>query len=61
MRITEEGINHVALLLIDEYIGNPLDYSDDEEVDDRARLIALGYIHGVVNMSKNIKKVLKIQ
>ena len=59
MKITEDGINHNALRLIEAELGCLYDYSDQDENLDHTRLLTLGYINGVIAMANEMKEELK--
>lgn len=60
MKITEDCINHNALLVIDMGIASPFEYADASEDADHIRLVTLGYIRGVLDLAKELKEVLKV-
>lgn len=61
MKIDEACINHNALRLINEIVGNPYEYGDQDENADHFRLLTLGEVCGVLDMAEAMKKVLSIE
>ena len=59
MKIDEAYINHTALRLINESVGCPYEYSDQDETADHCRLMTIGAVRGVLDMAEAMKKVLK--
>ena len=59
MRIDEACINHNAVRLINEIVGIPYEYGDQDESTDHLRLLTLGAVRGVLDMAETMKKVLK--
>ncbi len=60
MNIDEACINHNALKLIEEELASPYDYLDQDENQDRTRIITLGEITGIILMANQMKEVLKV-
>ena len=60
MKIDEASINHNALRLIDEIISCPFDYCEDKPEEDHMRLLTLGDVAGIIEMAKEMTKVLKL-
>ena len=58
MKIDEAYINHTALRLINEIVGIPYEYGDQDESTDHLRLLTLGEVRGVLEMTEAMKKVL---
>ena len=58
MKIDEACINHTALRVINEIVGNPYEYGDQDESADHVRLMTLGAVSGVLDMAEAMKKVL---
>ena len=58
MKVTEESVNHNALLLIDDVVGTVFEYTDGEGKS--TLLTSLGYIKGVVDMAKAMKEIIKM-
>lgn len=59
MKIDEACVNHNALRLINEIVGCPYEYGDQDESADHLRLLTLGEVRGVLDMAEAMKKVLK--
>ena len=59
MKIDEACINHNALRLINEIVGSPYEYGDQDETADHFRLMTLGAVRGVLDMTEAMKEVLK--
>ena len=59
MKIDEACINHNAVRLINEIVGIPYEYGDQDESTDHLRLLTLGAVRGVLDMAEAMKKVLK--
>lgn len=59
MKTTENYINHTALRLINEIVGSPYEYCNQDESNDHLRLLTLGAVRGVLEMTEEMKKVLK--
>ena len=59
MKIDEACINHNAVRLINEIMGNPYEYGDQDESTDHLRLLTLGEVRGVLEMTEAMKKALK--
>lgn len=59
MKIDESCINHNALRIINDIVGAPFEYSDQDETADHSRLITIGAIRGVLDMAEAMKEVLK--
>ena len=47
MKIDEACINHNAVRLINEIVGSPYEYGDQDETADHFRLMTLGAVRGV--------------
>ena len=60
MKITEDSINHNLALLIEEMVGLPFEYADQEDFADHQRLVTLGYVKGAMDFANRLKEVLKI-
>ena len=58
MKIDEAYINHTALRLINESVGCPYEYSDQDESVDHLRLMTIGEVRGVLDMAEAMKEVL---
>ena len=58
MKIDEACINYNAVRLINEIMGNPYEYGDQDESADHFRLMTLGAVRGVLDMAEAMKKVL---
>lgn len=58
MRITYDNINYNALQLIDEVVGLPFEYSDECNDADHQRILTVGIIRGILDMSKAMREVL---
>ena len=56
MRITIEDINRCAVQLIDEALGSPAEYARQQDSEDHQRLLTLGFIRGVLEMSRVMKR-----
>lgn len=61
MKIDEACIDHNALRLINEIVGDPYGYGDQDETADHFRLMALGAVRGVLDMAAAIKKALSVE
>jgi hypothetical protein len=59
MKIDEACISYTALRLINEIVGNPYEYGDQDESTDHLRLLTLGEVRGVLEMEEEMKEVLK--
>ena len=59
MKIDESCIDHSATKIIDEYMGDPCEYSDQQNDCDHMRLITIGYVRGVLELAKELKEELK--
>ena len=59
MKITNDCIDHNATRLIDDEIGCPYEYAEQSDEADHQRLLTLGYIHGVLDMARITKEVMK--
>lgn len=59
MKTTENYINHTALRLINEIVGIPYEYGDQDESADHLRLMTIGAVRGVLDMAEAMKEVLK--
>ena len=59
VKITTDNIDYNATRLINDEIGSPYEYADQSDDADHQRLLTLGYIHGVLDMAKTMKEVLK--
>ena len=59
MKIDEACINHNAVKLINEIVGIPYEYGDQDESTDHLRLLTLGEVRGVLEMTEAMKKALK--
>jgi hypothetical protein len=59
MKITADNIDYNATRLIDDEMGCPYEYSEQSDDADHQRLLMIGYIHGVLDMAKTMKEVLK--
>ena len=59
MKTTEACINHNAVRLINKIVGSPYEYGDQDESADHFRLMTLGEVRGVLDMTEAMKKVLK--
>ena len=58
MKIDEACINHNAVRLINEIVGIPYEYGDQDESADHCRLLTLGEVRGVLEMAEAMKEVL---
>ena len=58
MKIDEACINYNAVRLINEIMGNPYEYGDQDESTDHLRLLTLGAVRGVLDMAEAMKEVL---
>lgn len=58
MKIDEACINHTALRLINEIVGIPYEYGDQDETADHCRLMTIGAVRGVLDMAAAMKEVL---
>ena len=61
MKIDEACINHNALRLINEIVESPYEYGDQDETADHLRLLTLGAVRGVLDMTEAMKKVLSVE
>ena len=59
MKIDEACINHNAVRLINEIMGSPYEYGGQDESTDHLRLLTLGEVRGVLEMTEAMKEVLK--
>ena len=59
MKIDYSNIDYNVAHLIDQYVGCPIEYADQDDSSDHMRLISLGYIQGVIDMGKAMKEVLQ--
>lgn len=59
VKITTDNIDYNATRLIDDEMGCPYEYSEQSDDADHQRLLVIGYIHGVLDMAKVMKEVLK--
>jgi len=60
MKIDEACINDNALKLIEGELATPFEYTDEDENQDRTRIITLGEITGIILMANQMKEVLKV-
>ena len=60
MKIDEGCIDHNAVQLINEIVGSPYEYGDQDETDDHCRLMTIGAVRGVLDMAEAMKEVLKL-
>ena len=58
MKIDEACIDHNAVKLINEIVGSPYEYGDQDESTDHCRLMTIGAVRGVLDMVEAMKKVL---
>ena len=58
MKIDENCINHNTVRLIKEILGNPMEYNDENPMEDHARIQTLGEIYGILAMAETMKEVL---
>lgn len=58
MKIDEACIDHNAIELINEIMGSPYEYGDQDESTDHLRLLTIGAVRGVLDMAEAMKKVL---
>lgn len=61
MKIDEACINHTALRLINEIVGCPYEYAEQDKNADHCRLMTLGEVRGVLEMTEAMKKVLSVE
>lgn len=61
MKIDEACIDHNAVKLINEIMGDPYEYGDQDETADHCRLITIGAVRGVLDMAEAMKKVLSVE
>ena len=61
MKIDEACINHNALRLINEIVESPYEYGDQDETADHLRLLTLGAVRGVLDMTEAMKKVVSVE
>lgn len=61
MKIDEACINHNAVRLINEIVGSPYEYGDQDETADHCRLLTIGAVRGVLDMAEAMKKVLSVE
>lgn len=59
MKIDEACINHNALRIIDDIVGSPFEYGDQDETADHFRLMTLGAVRGALDMAEAMKEVLR--
>lgn len=59
MKIDEACIDHNAVKLISEIVGNPYEYGDQDETADHCRLMTIGAVREVLDMAEAMKEVLK--
>lgn len=59
MKIDEACINHNAVRLINEIVGCPYEYAEQDKNADYFRLLTIGAVRGVIEMAEAMKKVLK--
>ena len=59
MKIDENCINEKAVQAIDELVALPFEYSDENEESDHLRLVTIGAIRGVLDLSNLLKGALK--
>ncbi len=59
MKIDENCINEKAIQAIDELIGLPYEYCDENDGSDHLRLITIGAIRGVLDLANLLKGALK--
>lgn len=58
MKIDEACIDHNAVRLINEIVGIPYEYGDQDESTDHLRLLTIGTVRGVLDMAEAMKEVL---
>lgn len=58
MKIDEAYIDHNALRIINDIVGIPYEYGDQDESTDHLRLLTLGAVRGVLDMAEAMKEVL---
>ena len=58
MKVTEDSVNHNALLLIEDAVGCPFEFTDEE--DKTTLIVSLSYIKGVLDMAKAMKEIIKM-
>lgn len=58
MKIDEAYIDHNALRIINDIVGIPYEYGDQDESTDHCRLLTLGAVRGVLDMVEAMKKVM---
>lgn len=61
MKIDEACIDHNAVKLINEIVGIPYEYGDQDETTDHLRLLTLGTVRGVLDMAAAMKKALSVE
>lgn len=59
MKITEESINHNLAQIIEDMVGVPFKYADQEDYADHQRLVTLGCVKGAMDLANRLKAVLK--
>lgn len=59
MKIDEACVNHNALRIINDIVGIPYEYGDQDENADHYRLMTIGAVRGVLDMAEAMKEVLK--
>lgn len=60
MKIDESSINHNAMRMIKEVVGNPWEYCDNGDNDvDGCRIVTLGAVYGILLLVDELKQVLK--
>lgn len=60
MKITEDSINHNLAQIIEDYVGSPFEYADQEDYADHQRLVTLGYVKGAIDFANRLKEVLTL-
>ena len=61
MKIDEACINHNAVRLINEIVGCPYEYAEQDKNADHCRLMTIGAVRGVLDMAEEMKKALSVE
>lgn len=59
MKITEDNIDYNVGRLIDKELGSPWEYAEQSDDADHQRLLALGYVRGLLDFAQCMKEVLR--
>lgn len=58
MKIDESCINHNVARLVRDMVTDAWDVSNENDTEDHARIMMLGYISGVTELGEALKKIL---